>query len=195
MSIAIFSKNQASIIGVPVDVRTGEFHNKTATPSRYATESGDAVSNHIVLDPESVEISAEVSNYDQPGSVQGERAKVVLQNLEASMNARKRYEVLTKHKLYRDMAFIGLTSENTGPFNGRLILRAKFQQMPVGRLSIIQVPASQLPADDGRATNKTASSEIDDGRQEPVTEENDNRSIAAKVADRLSRGEDASNTP
>lgn len=189
MSLAIFSQNSASIIDVPVDIRTGEYHTSTVQLTQYASEGGESITNHAIVDPDSVEIAVEMSNYDEPGNVQGERAKTTIAELRRKQRERLRYDVLTKHILYTEMCLVGISAGNEAPFNGKLVIRLKFQKAPIGTFRTIAIPPSQLPAGGGRDVDKTASSETDAGRQEPVTEENDNRSIAARAADRWSRGE------
>ncbi len=81
------------------------------------------------------------------------------------------------------MAMDSFTPENTGPFNGRMTFKCKFQKMPVGTLETIGVTASKLPPRDVKDVQKTAPPVVDQGRQEPVTPSNDNRSWAQKTLD------------
>ncbi len=182
--VAIFNQNSSMLIdAVPVDIRTGEFHTFSATPSAYATEAGSIRSDHIVLNPDTVAIGVAVGNLEKDeGTAQGERAKTSLAALRRKAKNREIVSVLTTHILYTDMCITDISAENVAPFDGTLVMRVTFKNMPQDTPVLVTVPESQLPPNDPQGANKTAPGTEDGGRQEPVKPE-DNRSLAAKIVD------------
>ncbi len=182
--VAIINQGSSMLIdAVPVDIRTGEFHTFTATPTAYATEAGTIRSDHIVVSPDTVSIGVAIGNLErEEGTAQGERAKTSLAALRRKAKKREIVDVLTTHILYKDMMISSIAAENVAPFDGTLVMRVTFTHMPQDKPILVTIPESQLPANDPAGVNKTAPGTEDGGRQEPVTPE-DNRSLAAKIVD------------
>lgn len=183
MGISIFSNTLLNLIGfVPVDTKLSESHSPTATVANFALEIGAQVSDHIIINPPIIEIEFLLTSRDVPfGTVAasyGLRAALLYNLLVAQLDGRKLYTVLTRHKLYTNMAFLELPAEHTGPFEGQLIGRAKMQQVSKASLANVTVPQSQLAKDD---TDFQASSPTNFGtvllRESPSTV-----SLAANLA-------------
>ena len=163
MSVGIFSDALLGVVAeIAIDVKKSETHTLNATPTNFAVESGATVSDHIVLNPEKVEISFEISNKDFEGFSYGIRAATIYQIMRQRLQSRSLNTVVTRHHLYTDMALIDLPVENTGPFNGRLIGKMVFQKINRPKLKVVEVPESNLPEGD---IQKTASSTVESGRK------------------------------
>lgn len=115
--------------------------------------------------------------YDRSG-----RAKTAIDELLELHNSRGLFDLVTEHRLYTEMAFLGLTWGNEAPFAGRAELRAHFEQFPSAIVEIVAVPPSDLSSTGGGRTDKTASQEVDAGRQDATTDETaPPRSLAAQL--------------
>ena len=176
--VSIFSRGQPEIIDVDVDLRSGEFHNAEAEVTTIPIEDGSLVSDHIINQPDELEIAAEVGNFDGNDSQTiGERAKTAWQELKRLKNDRGVYEVLTQHELYTSMAITSLSGEHVAPYKGRILLRCGFRKLDLTQLTVVAIPESQLDPE----VQKSASSEVDAGRVPAITEEDEpERSSAAR---------------
>lgn len=163
MAIALFGGNDLVLIdGVEVDTRVGEFHSFAAQPTNFAIESGATAADHIVEQPDQLEIAFVMSNLDEPGSSYGNRAAVLTDALRSRLKRRELWEIVTRHRLYPSVAITSIRLEHTGPFSGALRGRISFQEVNRDRLTRVKLPASRTP-------RKTASSQVDAGRVEPKT--------------------------
>lgn len=161
MSVALFSGSDLVIVdGAEVDGRTGEFHTFAAQATTYATESGALVSDHVTEQPDQLSISWVISNLDAPGASYGTRAAAVLNTLRDRIKGRKRWQVVTRHRLYPSMVITGITAENVGPFTGALRGRITFQEVPAVALERVTLPAAKV-------TKPSAASKVNAGRQQP----------------------------
>ena len=172
--------------GVRVDIRTEELHTMGGQVSRYAREDRSPASDHIALDPDILEIVCAVGNIaDEPNQGRSERAKTAFDALQKLRKSRQLFDVMTEHKLYTNMAFLGLQLTNSSGFSGAASIRARFEESPSDTLELLTPPPSRLASGGGGRTDKTASAEIDAGRQNALTAETaDNRSFAARLLDR-----------
>lgn len=158
MSTVIFSGDK--ITEFPADVVTSEDHSLTGTVSSFAMESGVIKSDHVVLNPDEVVISFELSNNEDNGDELGTRAGLLFDTLRAARKSRSFFDVLTKHRLYENMVISDIQANHSGPFTGRLICAVTFKEFPIVVLAETVVPEGILKSE----INKTASSEVDDGR-------------------------------
>lgn len=175
-------------------VVTDEIHSASAQVSRFAREDRALAADHIILEPAVLEISVSVSNVPiipglgaipfLPGAGRSENGKTVLGILEGLRQRRELLEILTEHKLYRNMAFLGIAFQNTATFSGSTDFRLRFEEFPEATVETLTEP-DELSQGGGGRTDKTASAEVDAGRQNaPNSETADNRSFAARLLDR-----------
>jgi len=167
MSIGIFSSALLGVIaGATVDAKPAEQHNLTATPANFAIEDGSTVTDHIVLNPATIEIPWVLSNQDTSfgttGSSYGIRSATLYNVLRENLSSRTLYTVVTRHVLYQNMALVEIPADHTAPKQGTLEGTAKFQQINQPSLQNVKIPTSQL-AQDG--TQFKASSAIPAGTQ------------------------------
>tara|TARA_R110002126_G_scaffold10384_5_gene47302 strand:- start:19 stop:585 length:567 start_codon:yes stop_codon:yes gene_type:complete len=184
---ALFKSGIVTLLeGVRVDIKTDELHTMGGQVSRFAREDRAPASDHIVLDPDILEIVCNVGNVpNEPNQGRAERAKTTFDALQKLRASRELFEVMTEHKLYTNMAFLGISLSNSAAFSGAATIRARFEESPSATVETLTVPPSRLSASGGGQTNKTASAEVDAGRQNAETEETaDNRSFAAQLLDR-----------
>lgn len=156
MGVSIFTNTLLNLIGVvPVDTKTYESHSPTATVANFALEKGAVVSDHIILNPFVLEIEFILGSQDLPfggfgtGSAYGLRAALLYNLLVNQLEKRTLYTILTRHRLYTNMAFTELPAEHTGPFEGQLIARAKLQQISKASLANVDVSQDQLDSTSG----------------------------------------------
>lgn len=167
MTVALFSGDNLQVItdGPEVDVKTGEFHTFSATPTRFAIESGATASDHIIENPDGLEVTFVMSNLDDAGQSYGNRAATLLDSLRDLIKRRELYEVVTRHRIYPGMAIETVTADHIGPFSGSLRGRIIFSEVRRDLLERAQVPEGQL----GVGVQKTASTQTQSGRVEATT--------------------------
>ena len=187
ISAQIFRNGTPELAGVGIDTRLSENHVASAQVTRQVIEDGSQSSDHIVLNPDTVEVLIEVSNVDKtdelivspagiaaqfgvqinPGG-QGERARNAWAEFKRKIQSRELFEVVTDHELYTDMAIEYIAGDHAAPFRGRLIARIGFTKVDRTQLTFVQVGEEQLDPEqaDGTIPNpiaKAASSQVDQG--------------------------------
>lgn len=177
MAVALFSGSNLQIVsdGPEVDLKTSEFHNFSATATNFTIESGANSADHIIENPDTLEVTWVMSNLDENGQSYGNRAATFLDALRTKIKARQLYEVVTRHRLYPSMAITSVTAEHLGPFTGSLRGRISFQEINVETLERTMVPES-LPS---ATVKKTASTQTNSGRVEASTPTNADKKKAA----------------
>lgn len=167
MAVALFSKTNMQIIsdGPEVDLKGGEFHTFSATPTRFTIENGSTASDHIVENPDGLEITWTMSNRDENGSSYGNRAATFLDSLRDLIKARQLYEVVTRHRIYPSMAIESVMADHLGPFSGGLRGRIIFSEVPRATLERATIPEETVSP----SVSKTASTQTDAGRVETKT--------------------------
>lgn len=160
--IGIFKSSTPDIIGIGVDLRLSENHKADAQITNQPIEDGSIVSDHIILQPDVVEIIAEMSNFDSNNSQSiGERATTAWAEFKRAIQSRELFDVVTHHELYENMALESLGGEHVAPYTGKLALKLTFRKIDSTQLAVVAVPESQLASD----VAKAGSSEVDGGRQ------------------------------
>lgn len=177
MAVALFSGNNLQIIsdGPEVDLKSGEYHAFSATPTNYTIESGAVASDHIIENPDGLQVEWMMSNLDESGSY-GNRAAALLDGLRTLIKQRGLYEVVTHHRIYPSMAIIGVSAEHVGPFTGALRGRVTFQEINRDTLERTIVPESRPK----KEVKKTASTQTNAGRVEPKTPTDADKNAAGK---------------
>lgn len=167
MAVALFSGQNLQIIsdGPEVDIKSGEYHRFSASPTNFTIENGSLSVDHIIENPDTLEVYWVMSNLDQDGQSYGNRAATFLDSLRALIKQRGLYQVVTRHRLYPSMAITDVSAEHVGPFTGSLRGRVAFQEVPVATLERTTVPESKPQP----KAKKTASTQTNSGRVEPQT--------------------------
>lgn len=176
--VAIFNSGDIELVAnVPVDQITGEYHSASANPTSFAVESGAQLSDHITLDPETVEISWVISNLDSGFTAYGTRAATDFEKIKSALSSRQLYDVVTRHYLYKNMVMTSINAETTSPFIGQLIGRASFQKF--NQVSIEAVTIEQLSS----SAQQTAGKQVDAGKVEAAANEETNKSFLKQIGD------------
>lgn len=167
MAVALFSGESLQILsdGPEVDGKSSEFHSFSATPTTYTIENGAASADHIIENPDGLEVSWVMSNLDEDGQSYGNRAAAFLDGIRTLIKQRGLHEVVTRHRTYPSMAIVAVGAEHLGPFTGALRGRIAFQEVNQVTLERTIVPESKPK---GKA-KKTASTQTNAGRVEPKT--------------------------
>ena len=169
--IGIFRAQTQELIGVPIDLRLSEVHTAEATITETPVEDGSVVTDHITLKPDVIEIVAEVSNFDGNGAASaGERAATALQQFKTALRSRTLFDVVTRHELYENMAFESMTADHSAPYKGKLGYKITFKQIDFAQLQFVAVPESRLQSGGANPVSKSASSEVEGGRQSADTD-------------------------
>lgn len=167
MAITLFSGNNLQVItdGPEVDLKSGEYHRFSASPTNYTIESGATAADHIIENPDTLEVYWTMSNLDEDGQSYGNRAATFLDALRSKIKERGLYEVVTRHRIYPSMAITDVSAEHVGPFTGSLRGRIAFQEVPLALLERTVVPESKLKG----SVKKSASTQTNSGRVEATT--------------------------
>jgi len=172
MSVGMFASSLFGFIAkIPVDARRTERHRLSATPSDFALEDNSVASDHIVLNPDSIEISFELNNQDLlvpvvnqsvgSGSY-GIRSATLYNLLRLQLENRTLFTIITRHYIYLQMAMIELNVDHVAPDRGTLRGEAKFRRIRLTNLQSVSVPTDQLLPD---GTQYKASSFVSSGTQ------------------------------
>lgn len=164
MAVALFSGQNLQVVsdGPEVDLKSAEYHSFSCTPTRFTIEDGSIASDHIIENPDGLEVAWTMSNMDEDGTSYGNRAATFLDSLRTLIKARQLYEVVTRHRIYPSMAIEAVLADHLGPFTGGLRGRIIFSEVPRATLERATVPESML----GSSVSKTASTATNGGRVE-----------------------------
>lgn len=153
-------KTGSQIAGVTVTVKEAESHTYTATLTKLALESGASVTDHMILEPETVAVSFSVTNAGQGK----QNAKDAFEAFVTMQRSRKLVELVTEHAIYTDMALVNLTPLHQAPYSGALTCTATFQKVHFVEL----VSAGRAPSQLAKGVEKTAAGQTQSGKVEPV---------------------------
>ncbi len=199
--VSVFRTGQSTIPTVVVDALVGESHTAENKVTELPIESGSPLTDHVIIQPDTVEISAEISNFDGIGkSLNGERAKTAWQQLKKLRNDRVLLDITTQHELYTNMVILSVTAEHVVPYTGRMSFVAKFQKVDVANLRSSSASESILAGNSdlpflggGDSVSKTGSDEINDGQVDTNTKEADERlfeTLGRKILEGIKEGID-----
>ena len=140
--------------GVPVTARLQEVYQYRAEVTRYAIESADIASDHVILYPIEIELSCQVGNWypQMPGYILG--------LFEAVWQLRSLLTLVTQHQQVKNMVLREFRAENEAPVWGKLDFHLTFQQIPQVTLLTQNYTPSQT-------ASKSANPPVDNGGQTP----------------------------
>ena len=182
--VAIFNSGNVELVAnVPVDQITAEFHSASASPTTFAVETGAQLSDHIILDPETVEVNWMISNLDDGFTAYGTRAATNFEKIKNALSSRQLYDVVTRHYLYENMVMTSISAETTSPFIGQLVGRVSFQKF--NQATIEAATIEQLSS----SAQKTASKQVDSGKVEAAVNEERSNAIYDRVNRHINKTE------
>ncbi len=150
------------IAGIPVTTRTQEATTYKADITQHTVESGAILSDHIILHPILLELSFDVSNWDDF------YAKQAQELLEKLFFERFPVDLQTEHKQLSSMVMTDLQINNVVPQWGKLECKASFQQLSFVTLESVAFPAKKVEPKEqtgGPPTPKSAETATNNGRQ------------------------------
>lgn len=166
------------VVGVPVSTRLQETYTYQADATYHAVESGVLYTDHIIIHPLRVDLSFEVSNWEDG---HGEYA---LELLEGVFKNRIPVELVTEHKKIPNMVMVSLQADTSLPEWGKIAFRACFQQISLVTIESVKYPASKVtPTENtgGPAVDKSVTAPVNSGQQTPRT------SVVKKSVDNIKK--------
>lgn len=156
----------AFVAGVQVRVLKGEEHNLTCQVTRYGVEDRKSIADHVILNPNVVNIRFEMPNSN--GGV--ERARAVFQQFVEMRDQRTPINLETEHGRYKNMVIAAFTPDHRAPFKGAYAAMLRLEQVGiVGESDMVSAsggrPANIL-AQDG--TQRTACNAQFSGEQPAI---------------------------
>lgn len=189
-SISIFRTGQPDIAGVLVDTRLAELHESSSEPTLLPVDgSAPDVTDHVVLSPREVTISAWVGNIDGGGlPAAGVKATEAHQALVLLNRNRTRVDLVTQHELYSQMVLTNIQTvhgEDQTEAPGAIRVEATFTQVTQAKSQVLARPEANISkggGTKGRDASKAASSKIEAGRK---TSHTNDSSILATIVDEV----------
>lgn len=160
----------AIVGGVAVTVKEMEQHTYSSNATKLALESGAVVTDHAIVDPETVAVTFTMTNAGQGAS----QAKDAFAAFVKMLQSRQLVELITEHAVYSNMLCVNITPMHSAPYKGALNCTATFQKINFMQL----VSAGRAPKVLKRGAKKTGSGPVQAGKVEP---EKVNRSQAAAI--------------
>jgi hypothetical protein len=144
-----------TITVIPINVRISENHRRTATVTQQTLENGAVVADHVILAPAALSLI-----YEQTNAFNGrEVAREAWESLKRLWKARKPFELVTEHEVYKDMVFETISALHQSPNRGGLQFTMELKQINFANLTYVKVPESAVSP----AVAKTASTPVNAG--------------------------------
>lgn len=136
------SRGGSMVAGVEVRILKSEAHSLTSTPTQYPVEDANSIIDHVMLNPNVVQIQCEMPNTNS-GT---EKARRVMQDFNEMRESRKVMDLVTEHALYKNMILISVHPVHQAPYKGALILDMVFHQVGViGRTGLVSAAGGRSP--------------------------------------------------
>ncbi len=148
------------IAGIEVSVLTSESHSYTATPTKLTLESGSVVTDHVMINPDSLSIVFAMSN---AGEGANGAARDVLESFKKMMTEVELLEVVTEHYVYSDMVITSISPEHRAPYRGALIVTLTLDKINFVELRSV----GRQPAKLGGKAKKTGAGAEEGGQVDP----------------------------
>lgn len=194
---SLFIGSQKSIGGIYLDAVLTETHNNTVRTTTNPVELGADITDHAIIEPKKITITAQVS--DTPlglaafgeivDSITGFFGSSTEQNITRSvaaynaivdlMEKREPIEVQTKLKLYRDMLVTELSTSQDKDTSRVALMTINLTEVLIAESEIVKLDPDQLED----SIRNQASSASEEGRQEPnVPNDTEKKSILKTMA-------------
>jgi hypothetical protein len=159
---------RSQVANVLVRVLKEEAHNLTSQATHYPVESGDSIADHVVLNPNAVDIRFVMPN-SGPGAA--EQARSVFQQFIQMRDEREPVELMTEHVKYKNMVLVGLAVDHAAPFRGAFSASVRLEQVGIIGESKIAAAHGGRPESvlTGGGVQKTACGATCGGEQPGVT--------------------------
>lgn len=152
--------------GVEVRVLKSETHNLPSQATQYALEDGKSLSDHVILQPNVVDV-----RFEMPNSNNGaDQARSVFQEFIKMRDDRTAITLDTYHARYKNMVLVNITPVHQEPYRGALAFTIRLSQVGfIGLSDMVSATGGRSPgvlAGDGTA--QTACAGISTGQMSPV---------------------------
>lgn len=159
------------VAGVEVDVLVSESHSLQAELTQIALESGAIITDHVIKEPTTVDVSFEMTN--TPGGMVGgtlgsaiggalgitRTAKDTFEQFENLLRKREPLKLITAHHLYENMIVVGFSPTHSAPYKGRMQAQVRLQQITRVQVNFVGRQATTTRV-------KTANAQINSGMQQ-----------------------------
>lgn len=112
------------VAGVEVSVLVSEAHQYTATLSKLALENGAQISDHVIINPESVTVVVNMSN----AAGGSDAARSALEAFKDLLEQATPVELATEHYYYDNMVITSVTPDHRAPYKGSLSITLKLEK-------------------------------------------------------------------
>ena len=116
------------LAGIPITVLQQESYQYQSDATRYPVEKGAIVSDHIIQYPVRIDLSFEISNWEEGTAI------YAMDLLEALWSSREPFDLMTWYKKFSNMVLVHFQAANSVPEWGKITGRATFQQIKLGML-------------------------------------------------------------
>jgi len=143
-NLVLFANGVGSYTGLDGSILTSENHSFSNDIVSQTIENGSALTDHIIIQPDELELSIFASNVDGINlPLDGETAKTILATLKSIRDNRTLVSIMTQHQLYKSMAIESISATHDAPWKGRLIIVCKLKKVDITN-TVNQTPASKL---------------------------------------------------
>lgn len=154
---------------VEVRVLTREHHNLTSKVTRYAVENGATISDHLLLEPNTVDVQFEMTNTDRGV----EQARQVAQEFISKREKRDILTLDTEHLRYKNIVIEKIDFDHSAPNKGAYKGTLRLVQIGiVGESDMVSTSGGRAPgvlAGDG--TKQTACNYASGGNLQPIVDQ------------------------
>jgi hypothetical protein len=158
------------VVEFEVDLTIEEQHSRSADVTREPVESGGNISDHVILNPETVRLEGFVT--DTPAAVFASnigRTQSAFETLEDAYNSREPLTVVTGRKTYQDMIITSLDMPRNRPSSMQFSIELQ-------HITIVESETAQLPSAEADVQDDVTPRQ-DAGRQS--TQDPDSQTAAA----------------
>lgn len=135
---ALLLQKGTKIAGIQVSVKKGEQHDFSAQVTQIPLESGETLSDHMIIAPEKVIVNFECVNTDlTPPATTFARFRKMLHDREI-------IELVTEHRTYPAMVLTGFSASHTTPFKGAFTGTLTFEEVNEVELTTIGRASSKV---------------------------------------------------
>lgn len=195
----LFIRNKKAIGGIELDAVLVESHDNQVRLTKNPIELGANVTDHAVIEPKRIFITAQVSDTPLGLAAFGQIVDLVTglfgtstsQNITRSnaaynaivqlMELREPIEVQTKLRLYQNMIITNLAVTQDKDSSRIVLMNLTLEELLIVESQIVQLSSDQLESGSAREQGTSAEKK---GRQEPVNpEESKEKSVLKSIDD------------
>ena len=161
-------RNASMVAGVTVRILKSEAHNLSGQATQYPVESGKSIADHVILNPNVVDIRFEMPNSGVWGPGW---ARAIFQKFVDMRDRREPVILDTEHGRYKNMVLVSFTPDHRAPFKGAFAASVRLQQVGiVGEKESVSAAGGRDPSvlADG-SVSKTACAATDGGTAQAVS--------------------------